>query len=157
MKEILMKEPKKIGVAIILLVTITLTLAATTYAALSTSQSLSSSGSVTIISTASLGIYSDSACTIPLTSISWGSLTPGGTTTQTIYVKNTGTVPLTLSMATSNWSPTAANGPIAISWNKAGTVLSSGQSTSAVLTLTVSSGITDITSYSVQISITGAQ
>ena len=153
----LMIETKKIGIAISLLVTIGLTLAATTYAALSTSQSLSSSGSVTVTSTASLGIYSDSACTTPLTSISWGSLTPGGTTTQTIYIKNTGTVSLTLSMATSNWSPTSANGPITITWNKAGTVLSSGQSTSAVLTLTVSSGITDITSFSVQISITGTQ
>ena len=152
-----MIESKKLGVAITLLVTIGLTLAATTYAALSTSQSLSSSGSVTVTGTASLGIYSDSACTTSLSSISWGSLTPGGSTTQTIYVKNTGTVPLTLSMATSNWSPTSANGPITITWNKAGTVLSAGQSSSAVLTLTVSSGITDVTSFSVQISITGTQ
>ena len=157
MEQNTIKESKKIGIAITLLVTIALALAATTYAALSTSQSLSSSGSVTIIPTASLVICSDSACTIPLTSISWGSLTPGTSTTQTVYIKNNGTVPLTLSMTTSNWTPTEANGPITITWDRAGTVLPSGQSTSAILTLTVASDIADITTFGVQISITGAQ
>jgi archaellum component FlaG (FlaF/FlaG flagellin family) len=152
-----MREPQKIAIAIITLITVALALAATTYAALSTSQSLSSSGSVTVVATASLGLYSDSACTTPLTSISWGSLTPGGNKTQTLYIKNTGTVSLTLSMATSNWNPTTANGPITVTWNRAGTVLSSGQSTSAIITLVVSSGISDITNFNVQISITGTQ
>lgn len=152
-----MMDDKKIGLAICLLTTLALTLAATTYAALTTSQSLNSSGAVAIVGSPSLGIYSDSACTNPITSISWGSLTPGTSTTQTVYIKNNGTFPLTLSMATSNWNPTIANGPLTITWNRAGTVLSSGQSTSAALTLNVASNVTDITTFSVQISITGTQ
>jgi len=152
-----MMGDKKIGLAICLLTTLALTLAATTYGALSTSQSLNSTGAVTIVGSASLGIYSDSTCTNAITSISWGSLTPGTSTTQTVYIKNNGTFPLTLSMATSNWNPIIANGPLAITWNRAGTVLSSGQSTSAALTLNVASNVTDITTFSVQISITGTQ
>jgi hypothetical protein len=60
-------------------------------------------------------------------------------------------------MATSGWNPANANGPISITWDKEGTKLSPGQSTAAVLTLTVSPTITDITSFNVQITITGTQ
>ena len=105
----------------------------------------------------SLGVYSDSGCTVPMTTINWGSASPGGTSTQTIYVENTGTVSLTLSMKTSNWNPTSANGPITISWNQQGTMLAPGQSTAAIITLTASAGTTGITSFSVQISISGTE
>jgi hypothetical protein len=125
-----------------------------TYAAISVSQSVSSSGTVTV--SANLGVYSDSSCQTNLTTINWGTLTPGGNITRTIYIKNTGLgVSLSLNMATSNWNPTSANGPVTITWNQAGTRLAPGQSTAAVITLAVSPTITDITNFSVQITITG--
>src|SRR5208337_3471920 len=99
---------------------------------------------------------SDSGCTQPLSSINWGTLTAGGTSTQTIYIKNTSSgLSLSLSMTTTSWSPTSANGPITITWNQQGTDLQPGASVAAILTLTVSSSISDITSFSVQISISG--
>jgi hypothetical protein len=109
-----------------------------------------------VSTSANLGVYSNSACTTPLSSISWGNLTAGGNITQTIYVKNTGSgLSLALSMATSNWTPTTANGPITLTWNQEGTRLNPGQSVAATLTLTVSSTIADVTNFSVQITITG--
>jgi hypothetical protein len=124
------------------------------YAAINVSVSINSSGS--IAASPNIGVYSNSACTVALTTISWGSPSPGGTVTQTVYIKNTqGTTSLTLSMTTSSWNPTSANGPLTVTWNQQGTVLAPGQSTAATLILTVSSSITGITTFSVQVSISG--
>ena len=55
--------------------------------AIVTTATVSSSG---VISTANLGIYSDSACTQRITSINWGNLSPSSSVTRTVYIKNTG-------------------------------------------------------------------
>lgn len=104
---------------------------------------------------ASLGVYSNSACTVPLTSINWGSTGAGGSVTQTIYVKNTGTGTMKLSLATTNWNPTNANGPLTVTWNDQGVSLAAGKSIAATVTLSVSSTVTGISSFSVQISVVG--
>ena len=143
-----------ITASIIVLVIIAITLTLTTYAAITTSQSLTSNGQVN--TSANLGVYSNSACTIPISSVSWGTLTAGTNITQTVYVKNTGTgLSLALSLGTSNWTPANANGPLTLTWNQEGTRLTPGQSVAATLTLTVSPTIADITNFSVQINITG--
>jgi hypothetical protein len=143
-------------IIIIVLVTISIVLTATTLAALSINRTLSTSGAITVA--ANLGVYSDSACTTSISTINWGSLSPGGTAAQTVYVKNTGTgTSLTLSMSTSNWSPTGADQSITVTWNKANTRLAPGQSTPAILTLAVSQNIVDVNNFSVQISIAGTQ
>ena len=141
-------------VIITALVLIAMALTVTTYGAITVSKNLSSTGSIN--TSPNLGVYSDYGCTSTLSSIDWGTITPGTTVTRPIYVKNTGSgTSLSLSMTTSNWSPTSANGPITINWDKQGTILSPGQSTAAVITLTASSSISGITTFSVQISITG--
>jgi hypothetical protein len=125
-----------------------------TFSAITTSATLYSSG--TVSTSAGLAVYSNSACTTSLSSISWGSLSPGGTATETIYVKNTSSgLSLTLNMITSSWSPASANGPITITWNQQSTVLQPGASVAAVLTLTVSSSISGVTSFNVNINIGG--
>jgi hypothetical protein len=140
--------------SVIVLVLLAITLTLTTFAAITTSQNLSSNGQVS--TSANLGVYSDSACTTPLSSIDWGTLTAGGNISRTIYVKNTVSgLALTLSMGTSNWTPVGAEAPISLTWNQAGTRLQPGQSVAATLTLAVSSTITDVTNFSVQINITG--
>ncbi len=142
------------GVIILMILAISLTL--TTYAALATSQTVLSAGGVKV--TANLGVYSDSTLQTNLTTINWGSPTPGTNVTKTIYIKNTGEgVSLALSMATSGWVPTNANGPITLTWNQEGTRLFPGQSTAAVLTLVVSPTVVDITNFTVSISISGTQ
>lgn len=105
---------------------------------------------------ADLGVYSNSVCTTPLSSLNWGTLNPGENSSKTIYIKNTSSsLALTLNMGTSNYTPIAANGPIILTWNQGGTRLQPGQSVAATLTLAVSSNITDVTNFSVQINIAG--
>jgi hypothetical protein len=108
------------------------------------------------ISSVNVGLYSDSGCTQKLTSIDWGNIPPGGTSTQTIYIKNAGNTQLTLKMTKTNWNPLEANGPITINWDREDTNLNAGQSLQAVITLSVSSTISgNITGFSVDIVITG--
>ena len=148
------KRKISITTAMIALVIIGIALTFTTFAALNASSTLSSSGSIT--TSANLGVYSDSGCTQPLSTINWGSPSPGGTVNQTIYVKNTSSgLSLNLTIATSSWSPASANGPVTITWNQQYADLQPGASVAAVITLTVSSSISDITNFSVQITITG--
>lgn len=151
-----MTKSKFLVVTILLLVILAITLVYTTYASVNVTKNISSTGSINV--SANLGIYSDSACQNALTTINWGNIAPGGTTTQTVYVKNTGSgASLSLSLTTSNWTPSNANGPITITWNQENTRLAPGQSTAAIITLTVSTSITDITNFNVQITITGTQ
>ena len=140
---------------IVIALTLTaLTLAATTLAAINVNRDIISSGNIT--TTPNINVYSDSACTQNLTTINWGSIEAGSNASKTIYVKNTGTGILTLSLATSDWNPTGASTYLTINWNKAGTHLSAGESTSAVLTLTVASNITGITTFSNTITVRGS-
>ena len=125
-----------------------------TAGALVSSQTVPSGGTITAVN---VGVYTNSACTNNCTSIDWGTLSPGGSTTKTIYVKNTGTIPVTLSMATANWSPSNANNYLTITWNRANYALASGSSVSATLTLTASSSAGAITNFSFDIIITGTE
>jgi hypothetical protein len=103
-----------------------------------------------------LGIYSDSGCTTVLSSIPWGTLDPGSTATSTIYVRNEGNVPATLSVQASNWNPASAQSFFTLAWNRNGYVLAVGASVQAVLNLTVSSSISGITTFSFDITIAGS-
>jgi hypothetical protein len=125
-----------------------------TAGALVSSQTVPSGGTITAVN---VGVYSNSACTNNCTSIDWGTLSPGGSTTRTIYVKNTGTVPVTLSMATTNWSPSNANNYLTLTWNRANYALAAGNSVSATLTLTVSASAGSITDFDFDIVITGTE
>ena len=122
--------------------------------ALSASQTVPSGGTVTAVN---VGVYTNNACTINCTSMDWGTLAPGASTTRTIYVKNTGTVPVTLSMTTTSWLPSNANSYLTVSWNREGTVVAPGNSVSAVLTLTASASAGSITTFSFNIIVSGTQ
>jgi hypothetical protein len=122
--------------------------------ALVASRTISSTGNVTAVG---VGVYSDSSCTTALSTINWGTQSPGATTTYTIYVRNEGNVAVTLGMTTANWNPSSASSYISLSWNKQGTVLSAGSVVQAVLTLSVSSSVSGVTSFSFDITITGTQ
>jgi hypothetical protein len=138
--------------AILAIMVVGLVLAVTTAGLLSVSQSVPSSGTIT---TVNVGVYSDSACNLPLTSIDWGTISPGNIVTRIIYVKNTGTAQITLSMTKTDWNPPSADGPITLTWDKGGTTLNANQVATATLTLSVSSSISGITIFSVNIVITG--
>lgn len=106
---------------------------------------------------ANLGVFSDAACTIAITSLSWGALEPSTVNNKQFYVKNLGNVPLLLTSSSSGWTPT--NGPtyLHLTWDRESTVLSSNTSVLSTLTLTVDANITGITSFGFNLTIDGVR
>ena len=146
---------RKISMGAIIAVAVTgLFLTMVTAGVLTANQTVLSLGTIT---TVNVGVYSDSGLTQNLTSIDWGTLAPGNSTTRTIYVKNTGTIPVTLSMTTTNWAPSNANTYLTLTWNRANYVLAVGSSVSATLTLTASASAGNLTTFSFNIVITGTE
>lgn len=137
---------------LLLIMTTGVILTALTAGALTVTKQIPATGT---ISTINIEAYLDAACSQPVTSIDWGTLSPGATVTRTIYLKNTGNTQMSLNMTTNNWNPTNANGPITIYWDKEGATLAAGQTTATVITLRVSNSISGITSFSCNIVITG--
>jgi hypothetical protein len=140
--------------AIIAVALAAILLTVTTAAVLSANQTVPLSGTITAVN---LGVYSDSACTQTCTALNVGTLNPGGTATQTVYIKNTGTVPETLTMTANNWNPTSASSSLTLTWNRQSTVLNAGESIQATLTLTVASSTGSLTTFSCSVIITGTQ
>ena len=131
---------------------VALLLSLSTLGLLTVNQTIISTGTVT---TVNVGVFSDSSCTQPLTSLSWGSISSGASVSRTIYVKNTGNAPITISMSTNSWVPASVSTYLTVTWNKEGASLAVNQVTSADLTLTVSPSINGITGFTVNIVITG--
>ena len=149
-----MKLTKTPSIAIIALTITALALILTTAAVLTTNQTVPLSGTINAVN---LGVYSYSACTQTVTSLNVGTLNPGGTGTQTVYVKNTGNVAETLTMTTGNWVPSGAGSSLTLSWNRQSTVLAAGASIQATLTLTAASNTGTITTFSCDVTLTGTQ
>ena len=123
-------------------------------AGLIVTQTVPSNGTVEAVN---IGVYSDSECTQNLTSISWGTLYPGNSTTKTLWVKNTGSLPVTITMTSGSWMPTEANTVLTPTWNRQNTVLNVGQSIDATLTLAAASSTGSLADFSFDITITGAE
>ena len=119
---------------------------------LSVSKTISSSGSIKAIN---VEVYSDAGCTQVVSSRDWGTPGPGDVVTRTLYVKNTGNAGMTLHLSTSSWSPAGASSYITLSWDCEGVTVGAGDVATAVMTLTVSSGITGIDTFSFQTTIEG--
>jgi hypothetical protein len=146
---------KKIpSIAVIALTITALALTLTTAALLSTNQTVPLTGTINAVN---LGVYSDSGCTQTASSLNVGNLNPGGTATQTVYIKNTGNVPETLTMTTNNWIPSNASSSLTLTWNRQSTVLNAGASIQATLTLTAASNTGSLTTFSCNVTLTGTQ
>lgn len=150
--DILVQKQAKLAAVAIAITGILVTLGA--IAALSDSQTVPVNGTVTAVD---VEAYTDSACAIPCTILNVGTVAPGSTVTQIVYIKNAGTVPMTLTMIASNWNPTNADDYLTITWNRQNTVLAAGQSTPATLTLTATADTGSLTTFSCSITITGTQ
>lgn len=153
-----MKKESVITAAMLILLTYTLglSLISQAFPADQASKTLSNSGLIQIQTTPGLGVYSDSQCTTPLTSLSWGTLQPGGSQTRDCWIKNEDDTALTLSLLTSGWSPAAAENYLDLSWNYDSQPINPGASVEITLTLSVDASITGITTFSFDITIIGS-
>ena len=146
---------KKTPVLLAIALTITaLALTVTTLAVLSSNQNVRLNGTISAVN---LGVYTDSSCTQNATALNVGTLTPGSTTTQTVYVKNIGNVPETLTMTVNNWNPANAGSYLTLTWNRQNTVLNAGQSIQATLTLTAASNTGSLAAFNCDVTFTGSQ
>ena len=100
-------------------------------------------------------VYWDSGCTDTVTAVNWAITEPDASLAKTIYVKNTGNAPVTLSMTCYGWTPPEAETHITLSWDKEGATVESGAVVAAVLTLAVSATISGITDFLFNIVIEG--
>lgn len=143
----LQKNEKIILAATSLLIIYTLTLFLLNPVAtlLQASRTVSNVGA---IKTIGVGIYSDQACTNRVSSIDWGAMEPGSNKTLTCYTRNEGNSAAILSLTTSNWTPTTASAYITLTWNSDGKAINPGSVVETKFTLSVSSAIKAITSFS---------
>jgi len=142
----------KRSVALLLVVSIALVSAFTVFGLLTTSRTIGSSGTVEAIN---VEVYWDSQCTQAVSEVDWGLHEPGTSVDKTIYVKNTGTAPMTLGLSYSGWVPAEAGNYISLAWDVEGAQVDSGGVVQAVLTLSVSGAISGITDFSFNIIIEG--
>lgn len=142
----------KSNLVLLLSVCMALVGAVTVTGLLTASRTIGSTGSVRAIN---VEVYWDSGCINVVSEIAWGSLEPGDSATKTIYIKNTGNAALTLNMTCSGWDPSGAEDDITLTWDKEDASVNPDAVVTAVLTLSVSPSISEITNFSLNIIITG--
>jgi len=117
-------------------------------------RSINSGGTITSLN---VEIYSNIECTQRCSNINWGTLTPGDSTSQTIYVKNSSNKPIILYMTIQNWIPASANTYLDITWDKEETILNPDQITQASLTLNTALDTGSLIDFNFDIIITGIE
>jgi hypothetical protein len=149
---------QKIPIGVVLAIAITgVVLSALAAGLLAAYQSVPNTGNVKAVG---VGVYWEGSCTNNVTSIDWGFLEPGAVVSKTVYIRNNGNVAETLNMTTDNWDSASASAYMTLSWSREGYVLGTSESTrvvEAVLTLSVSSSISGVTSFSFDIILTGTE
>ena len=121
-------------------------------AAVLSTRSISSGGKITSLN---VEIYSNIECTIGNPSIEWGELDKGGTSSVTIYIRNEGESPQTLSLVASDWTPSSAENYLSISWNYNNQPLNPDSVVEITLTLSVDPQTQGIDTFGVNLLIVG--
>lgn len=114
-------------------------------------RTISSSGTVKGVG---VGIYWNSNCTNPTSSISWGTLDPSSRETVTVYIRNEGNTAVKLTKTTQNWVPSSAANYLTLTWNYANQTIAVNMVLKANLTLAVASNVLAVNSFSFDMVIT---
>jgi hypothetical protein len=108
-----------------------------------------------------LGVYLSAPCTDRVYAINWtasNTLNPGSFVTQQVYIVNTGTTDMTLSLSNGTWTPSDANTYLTLTWDLGTTTVvhpGVGNATLATLTLSASDLFTNGTTFDGNVIITG--
>ena len=117
-----------------------------------TSSTISSVGTFKAVG---IGVYWDEDSARSVNALDWGYLAPGSQKSFTVYISNEGALPLTLSVSTSNWSPTAASNHMTLTWNYNGQTLAAEKTIPVTITLTISPDISGINTFNFDITAEG--
>lgn len=102
-----------------------------------------------------VGVYWDSGCSNQVTSVDWGTVEPGSTKNVTVFIRNEGNVPETLSLETENWNPQNASSYMSLTWDYGGQAINVDEVVQVTLSLSISDTIEGITNFSFDIVIIG--
>ncbi len=108
------------------------------------------------IEVAGLSVYWEEACLNEVPAINWGYIDPGSSSTVTIFVRNEGNVPVSVTLTTDNWSPSPVAPYITFDAVHQGDQLSPQAVLGVDLTLAVSPKITGISDFRFDIVIIGS-
>ena len=117
-----------------------------------TSSTISSVGTFKAIG---IGVYWDEELTHEVNALDWGYLAPGSSKSFTVYISNQGALPLTLSISTSNWTPSTASNYMTFTWSYNGQKIEAGTTVPVTLTLAVSGNISGISNFNFDITAVG--
>jgi hypothetical protein len=106
------------------------------------------------VKTVGVQVYWNPECTQNVTMIDWGFVEPAETKNISIYIKNTSNVNGTLTIDASNWNPNTTASYINLTWNYNGSLLQENEVRNVVLYLAIASDISEITTFSFDITIT---
>ncbi len=118
-----------------------------------TTNTLSNMG---VLKSIDIGIYRDSNLTNSVSALDWGIIEQGTQESFTLYLRNQGNSPVTLTLSTSNWNPPTASSYFTLSWNYDGQTISPGGHIQATLTLTTSPSIAGVSNFGFDITIIGS-
>jgi len=127
-------------------------LVASVFAVLTIQWSMRGTGSIKGVG---LGVYWDPECTNATSSLEFGLLAPGSSKIFDLYLRNEGDLDLTLNMTAENWDPAEATNYMTLTWNREGQQVSPDEVIGFVITLSVSEDIQGISSFSLDIIISG--
>jgi len=146
------KHEVKIAIATLLLIGCALSLSMLTQvmSSMQTNTKISNQGALKAVG---VGVYWDSGLTNKVSSIDWGILEAGSNVNKTVYIRNEGNAAATLSLTTSNWSPTNASNYLTLTWNYGDQTLTVNEAVQVKFTLSASSSVTGITNFSFDITI----
>ena len=102
-----------------------------------------------------VGTYLDDNCSDRISFLDWGIVEPGSSKNITIYIRNEGNADMVLSLNTSNWIPPEASWRITLSWDYDGRALRPNEVIQVMLTITISTTIGDINTFTFDIQIKG--
>ena len=101
----------------------------------------------------SIETYLNSRCTERVSSIDWGSLEPGTNKTVTLFIKNKGKTPVTLSYYSSNWNPSEITNYLSLTWDYTGQSIEFKETVQVTFTLHISENVETTENFSFDITI----
>lgn len=121
-------------------------------ALLTTQKTIHGSGSIKSVG---LGVYWDLECTNTTSSLDFGQLEPESSKNFTLFLRNEGNSALTLNVTMENWNPSNAANYLTLTWNREGQQVNPDEVIGFVIALSVSEDITGISTFSLDIIISG--
>lgn len=112
-------------------------------------------GSKGTVKTLGVGVFWDKVCSNSVSYIDWEIVDPGSQRNVTVYVRNEGSVPTSISLDAVNWDPPSASSYIILSWDYLGQLVEPNESIEATLILSISSSVQNLTNFKFDIVIAG--